>query len=277
MSKPAEEKTAEKKLAEEAAKITETQDGGVEVSVAENDPEKQIVAEVAAEAKKSEYKQDPITNKVYAHDRILSNVQKSIEELKDLMVKNSNASTVTYEQETKLDELDELAQKDWKAAVGKIAEVRVQEILANERKAIEATSRQEGEAFLMEENSKVVLSKHTELSDETSEKSQLFQDILSQNPRWRTSPDGPLLTMYKMEDELRKRGYVIDNPHKPDTEAERIGRITATSLPASRSSSTNNKVILTREQREFCEQNGIGYEDYARTLRKSGDREGIAI
>jgi hypothetical protein len=277
MPKPAEETNAEEKIEAEASKITETEDGGVEVAVDEDAPKEQIVAKEKVEDKKPEHRQDPLTNKVYAHDRILSNVQKSIEELKDLMVKNSNASTVTSEQETKLDELDELAQKDWKAAVGKIADARVQEILASERKSVEAASRQVSEARLMEENSQVVLSKHSELGDETSEKSQLFQDILNQNPRWRTSPDGPLLTMYKMEDELRRRGYVIDSPRKSEAEADRINRVSAAGLPAARASSASNKIILTREQREFCEQNGIGYEDYARTLKKSGDREGIAI
>lgn len=277
MPKPAEEINAEEKIEADASKITETDDGGVEVAVEDEAPDGQVVAKEKVEEKKPEHRQDPITNKVYAHDRILSNVQKSIEELKDLMVRNSSASTITREQETKLDELDELAQKDWKAAVSKITETKVQEILAKEKKTVEAASRQMSEATLMEENSQIVLSKHAELGDGTSEKSQLFQDILSQNPRWRTSPDGPLLTMYKMEDELRKRGYVIDTPHRVDTEADRIGRVTAASLPAARTSSASNKIILTREQREFCEQNGIGYEDYARTLKKSGDREGIAI
>ena len=117
-------KTDEEKIVAEASKITETEEGGVTVSVEDEATEAGIVLEKAEEAKKPVLKQDPLSNKVYAHDRILSNVQRSIEELKNIMLNNSAASTTTHEQSDKLDELDKLAQTDWKAAVGKIAEVR---------------------------------------------------------------------------------------------------------------------------------------------------------
>lgn len=275
MPKPADDKKAEEKLEEETSNITETEEGGVEVAVEEETPEKEIAAKPEI-TQKPERRQDPITNKVYAHDRILSNVQKSIEELKDMMSRNADRN-ISHEQEAELDELDKLAQKDWKSAVGKIAEARAKEIITNERKAIENASQQEIEARLMEDNSQAVLSKHAELGDPTSEKAQIFQDILNSNPRWRNLPDGPLLTMYKMEDELRKRGYAIDSAVKANAETERMSRVTATSLPTSRATSASNKIVLTRDQREFCDTNGISYEDYARTLKKSGDREGIAI
>lgn len=276
---PAPAKTAEELEAEEASKITETEDGGVEVSVEDETPKEDVVQEKKEEAKKPvQQRQDPLANKVYAHDRLLSNVQKSIEELKNIMLNNSASATITREQESKLDEIDQLAQKDWKAAVGKIAETRAREILDTEKKQIEKEAEITGVAQLMEKNSQFVLSKHSELEDGTSEKSQIFQSILNANSRWRTSPDGPLLTMYEMENELRKRGYDVEGAkNRVETEAERIARAAATSLPSSRSTVAGNKIVLSREQRDFCEQNGIKYEDYARTLKKSGDREGIAI
>lgn len=277
MPKPEVDKTDEEKLEEENSKITETQDGGVEVSVEEETPEETIVIEKKEEAKKPVQKQDPLTNKVYAHDRILTNVQKSIEELKTIMLQSS--STITQEQGKELDELDKLAQTDWKAAVGKIAETRAREILNTEKQQINQVKQQEEIAQIMEKNSQLVLSRHSELEDTTSEKSQIFQDILNNNPRWRTSPDGPLLTMYEMENELRKRGYDVDGSVKSNVEAEtdRVTRVTTSTLPASRTTTTGNKIVLTREQREFCDQNGIKYDDYARTLKKSGDKGGIEI
>lgn len=276
MPKPEVEKTAEEKLEEENSKITETQDGGVEVSVEEEAPEETTVIEKKEEAKKP-VKQDPLTNKVYAHDRILTNVQKSIEELKNIMLQSS--STITQEQGKELDEIDKLAQTDWKAAVGKIAETRAREILNTEKQQINQAKEQEAIAQIMETNSQLVLSRHSELEDATSEKSQIFQDILNNNPRWRTSPDGPLLTMYEMENELRKRGYDVDGSvkSKVDVETNRLTRVTTSTLPVSRTTTTGNKIVLTREQREFCDQNGIKYDDYARTLKKSGDKGGIEI
>jgi len=268
MAKPATtpDENSEEKL-EEKSNITETEEGGVEVSVEEETPQETPAPVVKQEEKKS-VKHDPITNKVYAHDRILSNVQKSIEELKNIMLQNS--SQMSNQQEQKLDEIDKLAQTDWKAAVSKISETKAREILENDRKKIEIQREKDEVSQVMERNATLVATKHSELDDPDSEKSKIFQEILNNNPRWRTSPDGPLLTMYSMEEELRKRGYVIDSPV---IKQERSA--TATSLPSSRPVNTGNKIVLTREQREFCEQNGLSYEDYARTLRKSG--EGIAI
>jgi hypothetical protein len=280
MPKPAEEKVAEEKLEEETSKITETQDGGVEVSVEEETPkEETVVQEKKEEEKKPERKQDPLTNKVYAHDRILTNVQKSIEELKNIMLQNSPSSNITREQESQLDELDKLAQTDWKAAVGRIAEEKFKQLSTVEKQQIKEATQQQETAQLMEKNSQFVVSRHPELEDETSEKSQLYQSILKNNPRLITSPDGPLLVMYEMETELRKQGYDVDGNIKTRVEAEkeRITRVTASTLPSSRVTVTGNKIVLTREQREFCDQNGISYEDYARTLKNSGGKEGVQI
>ena len=274
---PEDEKSNEEKE-EGKSSIIDTEDGGVAVSIEEETtPEKAV--EKKEEEKKPERKQDPITNKVYAHDRILANVQKSIEELKEMMLINSPSSAISQKQEVELGEIDKLAEKDWKAAVGKIAEARTREILATEQTKIEQTKSIQEEAQIMERNSQSVLGRHPELEDVSSEKSQVFQDILNKNPRWRTSPEGPLLTMYEMENELRKRGYDIDGiiKEKIETEKRRVVSASATSLPPSRATSLTGKIVLTREQKEFCDQNGISYEEYARTLKKSGDKGGIEI
>ena len=266
--------------------ITETNEGGVEVSVDNENPDDQSISnEVVKEdgRKPVTQRQDPLTNKVYAHDRILSNVQKSIEELKSIMLNNTSASTITTEQVDKLDEIDKLAQSDWKAAVAKIAETRTREILSAENKKIEQAKENETSAQIIEKNAQLVISRHTELEDPASEKSTIFQNILTDNPRWRVSPDGPLLVMYEMERELRKRGYAVGDyadsgVRQNVAESARISRVAATNLPASRIiSATGNKIVLTREQREFCDQNGVKYEDYARTLSKTGGKEGITI
>ena len=279
MPKPLVEKTDEEKLEEENSKITETEDGGVEVSVEEETPQETVVQEKKEDEKKP-VKQDPLTNKVYAHDRILSNVQRSIEELKNIMLSSSPSSTITQEQEQNLDELDKLAQKDWKAAVNKVAEAKFNELRNAERIQIGEEQKNLETAQVMEQNSQTVLSRYPDLNNADSEQAQIFQSILNNNPRWRTSPDGPLLTMYAMEGELRKRGYDVDGSIKEnvETETNKLIRKTAASLPSSRTvTTTGNKIVLSREQKEFCDGNGIRYEDYARTLKRSGEKEGISI
>lgn len=283
MKSPDEEKKSEVKEEETTSNITETEDGGVEVSVEDESTEETVVQEQKEEAKvekKTEHKQDPLTNKVYAHDRILTNVQKSIEELKTIMLASSPSSTITQEQEAKLDDIDKLAQKDWKAAVNQLAEAKFQELKKQEKEQLDKEQSNLQIAQLIEQNSQTVLKTHPELEESDSEKSQIFQSILNNNPRWRTSPDGPLLTMYEMEKELRKRGYDVDGSitRTAENATQRVVKTVSASLPTSRTITNNsNKIVLSREQKEFCDQNGISYEDYARTLRKSGEKEGVSV
>jgi hypothetical protein len=261
MEKP-EEKTSEP---------IETADGGVQVSI-EEEPQEEAKVEVKEEKPKA--KPDPeasFRNKVYAQERIISKLQKDIEELK---VKPS------YEPEPKptesLDEIDKLAQADWKAAVRKLSAQEIQTALAQERKKMEEQSQVFQVQQMMDRNAEMAISKHPELNDELSEKRQVFNQVLENNPRWRLSPDGPLLAMYAMEDELRKQGYDLgDTKNKKEDERNRLMRVSASSLPASKEVPSTGKITLTREQREFCDTNGMTYEQYARTLSKSGDKTGV--
>jgi hypothetical protein len=82
--------------------------------------------------------------------------------------------------------------------------------------------------------------------------------------------------MYAMEDELRKKGYDIDGrvTEKVKEETSRLMKANVSSLPSSRPSAPSNKITLTKEQREFCDENGLSYETYARTLQKQKAGEG---
>ncbi len=267
---------------EKTSEITETQDGGVEVSVETQDTPKEVVQEepkvvVKEEKPKTSVDDQSWRNKVFAQDRIIQKMSREIEEMRQRVV-NEPSSTKT-EVNTELDEIDKLAQTDWKAAVNKLAERKAREILDNEKIHIQEQQERLSVQNTMETNSRSVVTKHPELNEADSEKSLIFQSILSNNPRWRTSPDGPLLVMYEMENELRNRGYDVEGnvTQKVEKEVNRITRASASSLPASRQTTSTNKIVLTREQREFCDNNGMSYEDYARTLSKSRGKEGIEI
>ena len=267
---------------EKDSEIIETADGGVEVSVETQDTPKDEVQEEPKVVVKEE-KPKPSTddqswrNKVFAQDRIIQKMNREIEEMRQRVV--VEPSSTKQEVITELDEIDKLAQTDWKAAVNKLAERQAREIIAKEREGIKEQQELLQVKNTLENNTQVVVGKHPELNEGGSEKSTIFQSILSNNPRWRTSPDGPLLVMYEMENELRKRGYDVEgNVHqKVEKEVSRIARVSSTSLPSSRQTISTNKIVLSREQREFCDQNGMSYEDYARTLSKSRGKEGIEV
>ena len=267
---------------EKTSEITETQDGVVEVSVEAQDTPKDVVQEepkvvVKEEKPKPSVDDQSWRNKVFAQDRIIQKMSSEIEKMRQRVA--SEPSSTKAEVNTELDEIDKLAQTDWKAAVNKLAERKAREILDNEKQHIQEQQERLSVQNTMETNSRAVVAKHPELNEADSEKSLIFQSILSANPRWRTSPDGPLLVQYEMENELRKRGYDVEGnvTQKVEKEVSRITRASASSLPTSRQTTSTNKIVLTREQREFCDNNGMSYEDYARTLSKSRGKEGIEI
>ncbi len=268
---------------EKTSEITETKDGGVEVTVETPETPREEVQEETTVVKEEKIEKPKVDgeqswkNKVFAQDRIINKLNREIEEIRQRVISEPSSTKQVVDNE--LDEIDKLAQTDWKAAVNKLAERKAREIMDNEKVHISEQQERLQVQNTMETNSQSVISKHPELNEEDSEKSTIFQSILSNNPRWRTSPDGPLLVMYEMENELRKRGYDVEGnvTQKVNKEVSRITRAAASSLPSSRSTPFTNKIVLTREQREFCDQNGMSYEDYARTLSKSRGKEGIEI
>jgi len=263
-----ETKPEEKKPSE----TVELEDGGIQVSIEDEKPQEEVKEEVKAE-EKPKAKPDPeasFRNKVFAQDRIISKLQKEIEELK------TRPSAEPEPKPTELDEIDKLAQVDWKAAVKKLSSEEIKNALAQERKQLAEQAKAIEVSQIADKNAELVVAKHPELNDDFSEKRQLFNKVLESNPRWRTSPDGPLLTMYAMEDELRKQGYDLgETKSKIEDERTRLMRVSASSLPASKEVPSTGKITLTREQREFCDNNGITYDQYARTLSRSGDKTGV--
>lgn len=252
---------------EKKAEVTETEDGGVEVSVEEQKEKLDEQVEVKEEPEKKPVveqqhprpREDDVTrwrNKAYAQDRIISRHEQQIEDLKRRLEETSTKPHETVQQD--LDELDKLAQKDWKAAVRKIGEEVAMNVYQSQQKVIKERADVDDTRRVQQENIAAVVARHPELNDDVSEKARIYQDILAKNPRWTTNPDGPLLAMYKMEEELGKSSPKTVEQPKPKNMA----------MPSSKPVSTG-KVVLTREQKEFCDSQGINYSDYARALHQN--------
>lgn len=254
------EKEKDQVAEEKQPEVTETEDGGVEVSLEE--VEKPAVEEKPPEQKEVKKPPEDINwkNKYFAQERVYRRDMEEIRRRLDMVQPPQPKMEVT-------DNLDTEVQTDWKSAVGKIASAKAEEIFQRRQEELQKQSVLVESQIRMEQNSQLVIGKHPELTDANSEKSQVFKDILAQHPERVTSVDGPLLTMYEMENELRKRGYDIDGvvTEKVAKEKDRIVKSNA-SLPSSRVTSTN-KIVLTKEQREFCDENGIPYDKYARTQK----------
>lgn len=182
------------------------------------------------------------------------------------------------ENEIPSDEYDQMLQKDWKGTVYKMAEEKFQELRRKENEQLKIQAEELKRKEILEKNKQKVIQKHPDINDPSSEKSRLFQEVIDENPDYISDPFGPVLAMRDMEDRLRDRG-IIDEPIAKAVEKEvnRMSRAQGSMIPSSRSSSNTNKIILSKEDREFCDLNGIKYEKYAKIKQSRNVNGGVEI
>ena len=151
------------------------------------------------------------------------------------------------------DDLDELVQKDWKMGVRKVAEQLLEERSAK----TQVESQEQLDARIRQENINMLMDKHKELNDPSSEKSLEFKKILAEKPHWTTNPEGPRLTMIEMENRLNARGNINSGGDKM-----KEARSRATSVPAGTSPGNKTAYSLSKQDLDFCRLNGIRPENY---------------
>ncbi len=265
------EKTQEQETEPKVPETTETPDGGIEVNLEEEQPQEAAVetpqeqVEEKDKAPKQEYTKT--RNQIGYLERKLAQQAREIEELKNQPA--PQPETPPVEPGTFMD----ILQKDPEGAIKKLAQSETTRLLAEERKKIEEQTQHQTTRNEIDKNSQLAVERHPELNDGNSEKSEIWYSILEKHPSWRNYPDGPLFVMREMEDTLRQRGYSVDGivDKKIEEEKNRLGRVTKTGLPSSRTVTASGKITLTKEQREFCDENGMSYESYARALKAGGE------
>lgn len=175
------------------------------------------------------------------------------------------------------EEWDTLARSNWKLAVDIRSILRAEELQSETREI-------ERGAAILEEAKSEVLSRHPELDDETSEKSQIFSGILQRNPRLAKLPEGPIIVMHKMEKAMRDKGMTDDmifgkkeKVAVPSAELSRTGRAALTAggrMPEKKA----RTVTLSSEDLEFCKNNDIDPKDFARErLEQENRRKGVQL
>jgi len=172
---------------------------------------------------------------------------------------------------------DEVAKKDWKKAVDLRSEIQA-------RKQYHQQSTVQEFNRVLEDSKQSVLRRHPELSDMNSEKSRVYKNIVTASPEYVTMKEGPLFAMYKMEEFMEKNmGYKRDEIVKAETRAReneqgRLNRVQLTSTTG-RNVSEGNKVVLTKDEVDFCELQGINPKTYATNKKKlaSSGRGGIQL
>lgn len=187
-------------------------------------------------------------------------------------------STVQRDKQN-VDEIDEIAQKDWKLGVKKVVEkdieAKVQEILEKRDEALKAVQRQAALESELEKSKQQVLSKYPQLETDDSEEASLYRNVINEDSTLLSNIHGPEIAMYRMEERMRQMGKTPPTI-KPivDREVNRLVRAGASSV-VGRQASPNGKITLTREQKEFCDHYKIPYEQYAKNLKAQETTGGI--
>ena len=188
-----------------------------------------------------------------------------------LQLEQTPRTPATTPQQDK-DELDKLVDSgNWKEAVTRLADQRATAIIQQR----DQQARVEHDALARKQLLDSSISKVTMLypeldeqtGDPTSDVSKAFTRLMNQNPDLLSNPRGPEVVMYEMEREMVANGH-SPRSWKPGTSAPSPAtRAATTSLTPSRQSIPVNKVVLTREQKDFCDRNGRSYEDYAKVAK----------
>ncbi len=166
---------------------------------------------------------------------------------------------------------DDLAKKDWKKAVDLRSKIQAEDGIAASTQTTEFNK-------VLEESKQTVLKRHPELNDSTSEKAKIYRNIVVSNPEYTRQKKVPLTAMVEMEEYMEKNmGYKREDIIKAELQArqdesDRHSRVQLTSTTG-RNVSEGNKIVIGKDELEFCKLQGIDPKVYAankKRLEKAG-------
>ena len=231
--------------------------------------------DVPKEAPKPSQDFSKLNNTIAYQTRQLEKAMRELAEVRSQL--NSRPQTVQAPQNQ--DEIDEIAQKDWKLGVKKVVEKdiesKVQELFEKREQAkreLELKAASEGD---LEKSKQRVIQKYPAIEDSGSEEQSLYLEVINEDQSLLKNIHGPEIAMYRMEEKLRLMGRTPAGV-KPivDREVNRLARAGASSV-VGRQASPNGKITLTKEQKEFCDHYSIPYEKYAKNLKADTSRGGV--
>ena len=248
---------------------------GIEVDLEKKETPKQ-------EVKAPEQKVDisKLHNTIAFQNRKLEQAMRELREVKEQLASRNTVqkSNVSAEPE---DEIDREAQRDWKSGVKKLVgpeiEAKVQEAFSKREQAQKELDARASREAVQERSKQLVLQEYPEIEDESSEVSQVYRQVINEDPTVLREPRGPEIAMAAMERRLRQMGRT-PRSEKPivDREVNRLTRARVSSV-VGKQASPNGKIMLTKEQKEFCDHYKLPYEQYAKNLKAQEASGGVEV
>ena len=177
------------------------------------------------------------------------------------------------------DEWDKKVETNWKGTVQELAEIRFNELMEKRQREDYFRQTEIQRETSLNQAKQAVINRYPELADPDSDTSIRYTQVMQEHPEWLRNEQGPLLTMYAMEEKMKQEG-VLDKTTRQvvDKEAQRRLRVNSTSIPKGNFNPNGGKIVLTREDMEFCEHNGIDPKEYHRNKQlNSQSREGVSV
>ena len=233
--------------------------------------------DVPKETKTAQPDLSKLNNTIAYQTRQLEKAMREMAEMRTQL--NSRPQTVQKEAPQTQDEIDEIAQKDWKLGVKKVVEkdieAQIQQALEKREQARLEAERKTASVNELEKSKSRVLDRYPTIEDQGSEEQRLYLEVINEDSTLLSNIHGPEIAMYRMEEKLRTMGRMPQGV-KPlvDKEVNRLARAGASSV-VGRQASTNGKITLTKEQKEFCDHYGVPYEQYAKNLKAQDARGGV--
>lgn len=217
--------------------------------------------------------------------KILAQQQRMMDELVNRI---SGTKSQPTQGTSKLDEFDEeverIAQTDWRKAVDMRADRIAQKKFDEMIKAREEQDKQESQrqvAMRIEAKGREkVLAEFPDIMDESTPEFRAYMEVYN-----REVNDDPLFMYNPRKHEIilpelrEKMGTSGRREATANPEIERLKRVAAGTTTVSRQNSSPNKIMLSQDEVEMCKRSGISVEAYARTkkLGNAGLKEGIVM
>lgn len=168
-----------------------------------------------------------------------------------------------------------LAKQDWKIAVD------LRNTINNEQ-AFSQYETQRTNRQVLSESKERVLQRYPGLSSDTSEETKLYNEVLDMHPEYLTLPKGPIFAMRDMEELAEERGIQLSGKKTaPSSDAARVASSSAKAALTAGGrypESQGRRVVLTKDELEFCKEQGIKPEDFARErLNVEASRKGVQL
>ena len=183
--------------------------------------------------------------------------------------------------------LDKLVEAgDWDKAVEKIADRKVEEKLTALQQKHQRDRVQADRAVAFQQAQSEAVFKYPDLANDDAELTEFYLKVLDKYPQYRNEPNGPLLTMHKMEEEAMRLGVTLTPSDqwqeslgvkgnlKGNKEVARRAKAQAGSIGAGRGGG-NRTYVLSKEQQEVVRNSGLDEKAYARVASQLEGNGGV--